>query len=171
MSKPSPGQPVTNLRVFAALLLSFLLITMPFAQMAALTKQRSEVRNQTADGRRQAADRTATNTAAAAENLFVNGPIPGPAPQPLAPTIVATMTDNRPAPDPASAKPGETINYTVTIQNTGTADATAVQFNDTVDAHTTLVAGSGVFAMADAYTTIGDVQISVPDGATDLLAN
>ena len=40
------------------------------------------------------------------------------------------------------ADPGDTIQYTVTITNTGTADATGVSFSDTLDAHTTLVAGS-----------------------------
>jgi uncharacterized repeat protein (TIGR01451 family) len=102
---------------------------------------------------------------------FVNAPVPEPAPVPFAATISTSMTDNRnPGADPTSAKPGETINYTVTIQNTGDADATNVQFNDDVDLHTALT-GTGLLAMADTYNTIGDVQISVPDGSTDLLGN
>ncbi|HEY3568750.1 MAG TPA: IPTL-CTERM sorting domain-containing protein [Thermoanaerobaculia bacterium] len=38
--------------------------------------------------------------------------------------------------------PGDTLLYTVQIQNAGTADALSVTFNDTPDANTTLVAGS-----------------------------
>src|SRR5437870_2359910 len=34
--------------------------------------------------------------------------------------------------------PGDTINYTVTISNTGTGDATGVSFDDIVDANTML---------------------------------
>jgi len=79
------------------------------------------------------------------------------------------MTDNRPAIDPASAKPGDTINYTVTIQNTGDADATGVQFNDDIDVHTAYVNGSGILAMSDLYNTIGEVSINVP--APGLLTN
>ena len=36
--------------------------------------------------------------------------------------------------------PGDTISYTVTITNTGTTDATGVNFSDTLDPNTTLVA-------------------------------
>src|SRR5258708_11026438 len=129
---PAPG----NLRVFIACLLSFSILMAPFASMAA-AKQRSEVRGQKSEKTR---GDDSTNAKAAADNLFVNGPIPEPAPQPPivgTPTIVATMTDNRPGTDPASAKPTETINYTVTIQNTSTADGRGIQFNDDVDAHTT----------------------------------
>src|SRR5215813_4367975 len=107
---------------------------------------------------------------AAAEDRFVNAPVPEPAPAPpFAAVLTATMTDNRPAVDPASAKPGDTINYTVTIQNTGDADATGVQFNDDLDLHTTYAAGSGLLAMADTYNTIGNVNISV--AAPGLLTN
>jgi uncharacterized repeat protein (TIGR01451 family) len=40
------------------------------------------------------------------------------------------------------ASPGDTLLYTVTVWNEGTADATGVVFNDTPDPYTTLVAGS-----------------------------
>src|SRR2546425_4343330 len=97
MNNPSLSQPASSLRVFNALLLSFLIITMPFAQMAARAnareaggrRQEADGRRQTAGGRRQTADSSRQNDTlnAAAENLFVNGPIPEPAPQPLTPIV------------------------------------------------------------------------------------
>src|SRR5207245_5897862 len=86
-----------------------------------------------------------------------------------APNIAATKPYNRPAIDPATAQPGDTIKYTVTISNTGMSDATVVIFTDTIDPNTTLIAGSVVLAGDDDYNTIGDVQISV--AAPGLLAN
>src|SRR2546421_125482 len=93
--------------------------------------------------------------------------VPNP---PLAPVITATKTDSYPDPNAdGMADPGETITYTVTINNTGTADATGVQFSDSVDNNTTLVPSSGTLAADDDYNTIGNVQISVP--VPGLLAN
>ena len=82
-----------------------------------------------------------------------------------APTIIATMTaaiigddgDNK-------ADPGEIIEYTVTIPNSGT-DATGVVFKDTIDSNTTLVAGSlaaSPVAGNDTYpqTVVGHVSIN-----------
>src|SRR5215218_563149 len=55
----------------------------------------------------------------------------------VAPSITATKTDAYPDPDnDGKAVPGDTITYTVQIDNSGT-DATGVVFNDTVDANTT----------------------------------
>jgi uncharacterized repeat protein (TIGR01451 family) len=89
---------------------------------------------------------------------------------PAAPNITATKTDSPGTP----ANPGDTITYTVMISNTtGTADATGVMFNDTIDANTTFVNGSiniSPIAVNDTYNTIGNVNISVPAG-TGLLAN
>ncbi len=79
------------------------------------------------------------------------------------PIISATKTDNRSTP----ASPGDTLMYTVVISNTGTGDATAVSFNDTIDAHTTLVPGSlavSPIAVNDTYHTIGNVGVTVPAG-------
>ena len=55
--------------------------------------------------------------------------------------------------------------------NSPADDALNVVFNNTIDSHTTLVPGSAMVAVSDKYNTIGNVQISVPDGATDLLGN
>src|SRR5262249_9969380 len=71
------------------------------------------------------------------------------------------------------AHPGDTLMYTVVISNTGMADATGVNFLDTIDANTTLVANSlkiSPIAINDTYNTIGNVDISVPAGS-GVLAN
>ncbi|MEP6635309.1 MAG: Ig-like domain-containing protein [Acidobacteriota bacterium] len=96
---------------------------------------------------------------------------PGAAPVPLAVNILATKTDNRTAAQPAA--PGDTINYTVNIQNTGSTDATGVTFSDTIDPNTTLVPNSIVstpLANNDTYNVIGNVRIQ-PNAAQGLLAN
>src|SRR5687768_9416311 len=67
---------------------------------------------------------------AAAESL-------NPPPQPVAPTISATLVDSfavagDDADSDGKADPGDKITYTATITNSGT-DATGVSFSDTVD--------------------------------------
>src|SRR4051794_25211876 len=59
------------------------------------------------------------------------------------PTITATKIDTIQTDVDGDARldPGDTVKYTVTINNAGT-DATGVRFADTVDANTTLVGGS-----------------------------
>lgn len=73
------------------------------------------------------------------------------------------------------AEPGERIRYTVPISNTHVSTpATGVQLNVVPDAKTTVVGGSfrtSPLAMPDAYDCLGNVGITVPDGASDLLAN
>lgn len=72
------------------------------------------------------------------------------------------------------ADPGDKIRYKVTIQNTGGSTATGTTFNAVPDAKTTFVPGSfrsSPLALPDAYACTGNVGISVPDGASDLLAN
>ena len=102
--------------------------------------------------------------------------VPRPASLPFAaPNIVATKVDawdDTATPD-GKAEPGQTITYTVTISNTGNADATGVQFTDSVDPHTSLVASSiqtQPIAAPDTYNVIGNVRIQ-PDAAAGLLAN
>ncbi|MEQ1745940.1 MAG: Ig-like domain-containing protein [Saprospiraceae bacterium] len=72
------------------------------------------------------------------------------------------------------ADPGDKIRYKVTIQNTGAANATGVKVNAQPDPRTTLDLASfrtSPLAMPDAYACLGNVGITVPDGASDLLAN
>jgi uncharacterized repeat protein (TIGR01451 family) len=61
------------------------------------------------------------------------------------------------------ADPGDTLQYTIAIANSGT-DATGVNFTDTIDTNTTLVGGSvnaSPLARDDAYTTIGNTRLTV----------
>jgi hypothetical protein len=98
-----------------------------------------------------------------------------PAPLFAGPVITATKVDSwddSATPD-GKAEPGQTVTYTVTITNTGDADATGVTFTDSVDTNTTLVPGSvntQPIAIADAYNVIGNVRIQ-PNAAQGLLAN
>ncbi len=71
------------------------------------------------------------------------------------------------------ADAGETIEYTVTIPNSGTTDATGVTFTDIIDINTTLVGGSlavSPIAVDESYTATGNVSISITAGS-GLLAN
>jgi hypothetical protein len=84
-------------------------------------------------------------------------------------TAVLVGTDN----GTTGPTPGDVIEYTVTIANTGPDDATGVNFTDTVDPNTTLVPGSvksAPIAVKDAYSTVGNVSISVP-AASGLTSN
>ena len=169
MTKPSFFTHSSGLRVFSAALLSALLIMMPFVQLASAEK-RSVGRAPRQESWQQ---NRATNLAP--ESVFANAPIPKAAPEPaaLAPTIVATKDDGLAT--ATTVAPGGTINYSVNIKNNGTVsptdDATGVTFTDIIDAHTTLVVNSAVAAVSDRYSAIGNVQLSIPDGSTDLLAN
>jgi Calx-beta domain/Bacterial Ig domain len=159
------------LRIFAACLLVWLLIVMPLVPLTPGSWLASAAGNREAQRSPQSADASRGSTTV---NSFANAPVPQPAPEPMfAPTITATKDDGLPA--ATTVAPGGTINYTVTINNTGVNspadDATNVNFSDQIDPSTTLVPGSPVASVGDKYTTIGNVQISVPDGATDLLGN
>lgn len=88
---------------------------------------------------------------------------------PFAPNITATKS-HAPA---GSAQPGNTLTYTVVIANSGSTDATGVNFSDTIDPNTTLVSGSvkaSPIAVDDSYHTIGNVNIAVP-AAQGVVAN
>ena len=90
-----------------------------------------------------------------------------------APNILATMTAAFIGGDgDGQADPGETIEYTAVIQNSGADPATGITFNDILDLNTTLVAGSvnvSPLAGDDSYDAIGntvlDVGIGLPDPA------
>src|SRR5688572_12468963 len=83
-----------------------------------------------------------------------------------APTILATMTDAFVGVHDGDGKadPGETIEYTAVIQNSGADPATGVTFNDIIDLNTTLVDGSlnvSPLAADDTYATIGNTLLEV----------
>ncbi len=93
----------------------------------------------------------------------------------LVPTITATDQDSifTDVDMDGRADPGDTILYTVVINNGGT-DATGVSFTDTLDPNMTVVSGLGQ-CLSDHdgryISATGNVRIQVPDGATDLLGN
>ena len=158
-----------NLNVSIACLLSFSLFTMPFIPMASAMSRMDRQASSLRPNKSQAQT--------TAKVSLANAPVAAPAPEPFAPVITATKVDALISDDGDNkADPGTTekIEYTVTISNTGTTDATNVQFTDTIDPHTTLVGGSITtqpIAVNDTYSALGNVRIQVPDGANDLLAN
>src|SRR5687768_8192600 len=85
---------------------------------------------------------------------------------PAAPVISATKRDALLVDNDGDTRfdPGDTIKYTVGITNTGADPATGLQFNDTLDPNTTLVAGSvnvSPLAFDDAFTTVGNTLLAV----------
>lgn len=92
----------------------------------------------------------------------------------LAPSITATNTyaiTNNTGPSGASA--GDELEYTIVITNGGPDPANGTVFTETIDANTTLVAGSvkaSPIAQNDSYNTIGNVNIDIPAGS-GLFAN
>ncbi len=93
----------------------------------------------------------------------------------LVPTITATKVDSiiTDVDGDGRVDPGDTIQYTVTINNAGT-DATAMKFTDPLDTNLTLVGGSvntTPIAFDDtAYTATGNVRITV-SAANGVLVN
>jgi len=169
MHQAVPQRYRSVVRIFSACLLTWLLIMLPLVPFAPVSRGESRAAN-----RESARTQTPASTAAATTNTFVNAPVPQPAPAPMyAPVITATKDDGIAAATPVA--PGGTITYTVNVNNTGVTspadDALSVVFSDTIDAHTTLVPGSPIAAASDKYSTIGNVQLTIPDGATDLLGN
>ncbi len=170
------SSPRSNVKTVISVLLSYLLLTSQLTPVAFALNRKSATGRSKEASQKQETARTArtARTNASRENASLNPPVPQPAPEPLlAPAIVATMDDGLPA--ATTVPPGGTINYTVNIRNNGVAspadDAANVVFSNMIDLHTTLVAGSAMAAVSDRYNTIGNVQISVPDGPTDLLGN
>ena len=89
--------------------------------------------------------------------------------------VGATKTDalQTDADTSGNVSPGDTLRYTVTVQNTTAANTTNTVLNDTIDSHTTFVPGSlqaTPLVRNDAYSTVGNVQLTVPV-ATGVLLN
>jgi len=150
-----------NLRAYISAFITYLMLAGQAAPLALAASPRASAPPRT-EARVPATPAPAARTA--------------PAPFFAAPNITATKVDSwddSATPD-GKVEPGQTVTYTVTITNTGDADATGVTFNDSVDTNTTLVPGSITtqpIAVADSYNVIGNVRIQIPDGANDLLAN
>src|SRR6266850_6348782 len=146
-----------------SLLIAYLLLMMPIAPLAAGATKSRPKESAAPTNLKQASDSSVLK----APEMKVHGSAAGYAPAPFAaPVITATKTATFPDPDGnGKAEPGDTISYTVTISNTGTADATGVTFDDNPDPNTTLVPGSiksSPVAVNDSYSAIGNVQISIP---------
>src|SRR5256714_15459396 len=100
----------------------------------------------------------------------------------LAAPDINTKTKNATFPlnNDNSARPGDTINYTISVGNNGaagTTDATGVQVADTIDANSTFVNNSAKIsanAIAHAYNAAGNTQLIVnaasglKNGVTDI---
>ncbi|HEX7317142.1 MAG TPA: Calx-beta domain-containing protein [Pyrinomonadaceae bacterium] len=149
-----------NLRAYAAAFISYVMLAGQFAPLALAAGPKSPAR--------PAAESSAPAPRAAA---------PMPAPMPFfAPAITATKVDawdDSVIPN-GKAEPGQTITYTVTINNTGPDPATGVVFTDNVDTNTSLVPGSvqtQPIATGETLTAFGNVRISTANGAPNLLAN
>src|SRR5205085_11981285 len=120
----------SNLRAFVAALITYVMLA---GQMAPLALAASPSR---AVPSSESAPPTSVSFSQrpAPSALPPGGGVPNVGPVPV---ITATKTDSYPDPNAdGKADPGETITYTVTISNTGTADATGVQFSDSVDHNT-----------------------------------
>jgi CSLREA domain-containing protein len=161
VNKSSLDATPSNLRVFIVCLLTFAFLTTPMAAMAGTRG--------TGGSREPVNKRTAGETTkAAAKDVFAN-PAPVFAASPI---ISASMTDSIENDDgdnkidPTNGVPATTerIAYSTTITNSGTVDATGVQFTDTIDSHTTLINGTlnvSPLAGDDSYDTIANTLLEV----------
>src|SRR3954470_11793106 len=132
-------------RVFVACLLSFLLSISPLAAVAATMKSSVARASQPvvpapssapAQPKKEEIVHQTGEVSTTDSFLSLFAPVGTP-------TIVATKVDAFPDhSNGGKARPGDAITYTVTITNTGTGDATGVQFNDAIDPNTTFVPGS-----------------------------
>jgi hypothetical protein len=92
--------------------------------------------------------------------------LPAAPPAPATTVVSATKTDSwddTATPD-GKAEPGQTITYDVNVANSGAADATGVNFSDTIDPNTTLVPGSlrvSPLAFADSYSATVNTALSI----------
>jgi hypothetical protein len=166
MNKMSPVPAFRRSRTSVAILLAYLVLFAPLAQISAQSVKVKRAPQSTPQqpGKGKAGEGGAKNLTLPNLN----------APAATGPVITATKDDSFPDPDnDGKALPGDTITYTVTVKNTGDANATGVTFNDSVDTNTTLVAGSvqtQPIANNDTYAVLGNVDIQ-PNAANGLLAN
>lgn len=152
-----PRPRLRNVKVFTAILISYLMLLTPSVPLLAASPR--------------TAARTKSSSPAPTRTL---GASPAPAAfDPPTAIVSATKTDSFPDPDgDGKAEPGDTITYDVNVSNTGASDATGVQFNDTVDPNTTLVPGSlrvSPLAFADSYNTTKGLPLSI--SAPGVLSN
>ncbi len=161
-------------RTFVATLLSYMLLTTQLTPLA-LAANSSASRNVPAKTSDIGRKKSEGPRSSPASNAFAPVPVPlRVTAAGLAPIITATKVDSFPDPDgDGRVSPGQTVTYSVTINNTGPDPAFNVTLNDTVDPNTTIVGGSAVstpIAFDDAFNVVGNVRIQ-PNAAQGLLAN
>ena len=166
-----------SMKTFVASLLTYLMLTSQLAPLA-LGFNGSSNRNLAKSSVTVDSPSRPTDVATSAKRNNDFAPMPKPlvvSSLAVAPIISATKTDSFADGDgDLKAEPGEIITYSITLTNTGPDPALNLTLNDTVDPNTTIVGGSvhsTPIASNDAYNVLGNVQIQVPDGASDLLAN
>ena len=133
-------------RVFTSLLLAFSILITPIAAMAG--------RRGPGAGSQRTGNQSGTSnesSKAAAKDVFVNPPVaPAPPVVSVTATMTAAITTDADSDAKADPSPADAITYTATITNNTAGDISGLQFNDTVDPHTTIIAGSAVAAGDDA---------------------
>jgi CSLREA domain-containing protein len=171
-----------NVRPFLACLLSFAILVMPFAAMAA---PRSGFNPTASEGSSANPAREAQpKVKSAADDVFVKpltgtssalpGPQPEPAPQPPAPpvgSVTSSLTASLlagnggvDADSDGKADPGDTIAYTLTLTNSSGAGATGLAIANPLDSHTTIVGGS-----LNSTPVAFDQSVSLNEDATLLI--
>lgn len=168
MNKMSPIPSFRRSRTSVAVLLTYLVL---FAPLAPISAQSVKVKRAPAPQSTPQQGKGKEGVGGAKNLTLPNLN----APAVTGPVITATKVDAFPDPDnDGKALPGDTITYTVTVTNTGDANATGVQFTDSVDPNTTLDAASITttpIANPDTASAFGNVRISTANGAPNLLAN
>ncbi|HEX8889752.1 MAG TPA: cadherin-like domain-containing protein, partial [Pyrinomonadaceae bacterium] len=163
-----PRSSHSNLRVFNACLLSFLMIVMPLATLAASMRSSapsalpaSEAKPQpvqTENETKLVQAETKSESQHPSSTGFFNFFMPVGA-------VTATLTDSFPDPNgDGLADKGETITYTATINNGTASSITNTEFQDTPDPNTTLVGGSinvSPLAADDSYDTVANTLLEV----------
>ena len=163
MKSITPDVRATHARIFTALFISFIILVTPVLPvMAATARLANDVKSKL----------PTTDIRAAEAGAVIPSEALSPLPLP-APNITATKVDAFPDLNgDGRAEPGETISYTIQVNNSGADDATGVTFTDTVDANTTYVPGSlkvSPLAFADTYFTAQGSPLIV--NAPGVLAN
>lgn len=167
MKSFTPTTSFSNSRAFLASVLTCIMLAAPLTPLGFASTNASLIQSKSKSTAKQPSAPQADAPASAVVRQQKEPPVTALAVGP----ITATKTDNRTAAQPVG--PTNTINYTVTITNTGSNDALGVALADVIDTNTTLVPSSiqsTPLANPDTYNVIGNVRIQ-PNAAQGLLAN
>ncbi|HEV2802033.1 MAG TPA: lamin tail domain-containing protein [Pyrinomonadaceae bacterium] len=165
MKSFTPKTSLSNSRAFLASLLTCIILVTPLTPIGFASTSRTAPAQSKGAAKQSPATKANPPADAAARRQKDQTVTPS------AVGITASKTDNRTTSQPVG--PTNTINYTITITNSGSTDALGVVLNDMIDANTTLVPGSiqsTPLANPDSYNVIGNVRIQ-PTAAQGLLSN